>query len=68
MLRVQLLLLGSAASTVTVNWNSCPVTRSTAVSALVTADPEWMTPSRLTDVVQIGIRSLTDADADDLRI
>ena len=72
MFHVQLLLLlfllGSVAASVTVNWNSCPVTRSTAVSALVAADPEWITPSRLADTAQAGIRSLAEAGADNLRL
>ena len=55
----------TAASTVAVDWGSCPLTRSSAVSVLVAADPEWVPSGLLSRTSVGGVRTLAEEGARD---
>ena len=59
---------GPAATEVKVNWGKCPLSRATAASVLVAADPEWTPGGVLSRTSVEGIRSLSEAGADNLRL
>ena len=54
--------------TVTAGWSSCPTTRSTAASVLVAADPEWARTGRMHPKAVEGVRRLSEAGADFIRL
>lgn len=58
----------SALPTVEVDWASCSLTRHTAVSALVAADPEWTPEGVLSRTAVRGVRALIEAGAENLRL
>lgn len=57
---------GPAAAALRVDWSSCPVSRSAAVSALVAADPEWLRSGRMHDAAISAVRGLVAAGADNV--
>lgn len=56
------------ASVVEVDWSACSVTRNTAVSMLVAADPEWIPSGILSRTAVDGVKSLSQAGGDNLRL
>jgi hypothetical protein len=56
------------ATAIAVDWDTCPTTRSTAASVLVAADPEWISSGALSRVSVDGVRALSEAGADNLRL
>ena len=59
---------GTQGPRVTVDWNQCDITRNTAASVLVAADPEWIAPGVLAPTAMSGVRQLAEAGADNLRL
>jgi hypothetical protein len=55
-------------SPVTVDWTRATVTRTTAPSVLVAADPEWTAEGKLSAVAIDGVRKLAAAGADNIRL
>ena len=51
-----------------VDWASCPLQRSAAVSTLVAADPEWVAPGVLARTSVEGVANLARAGAENLRL
>lgn len=45
-----LLALALSSAQVSVDWEDCPITRSTAPSVLVAADPEWISSGVLVSI------------------
>eukprot|EP00912_Choanoflagellata_sp_UC4_P000609 UC4_evm1s379 len=66
------LALFSTALNIDVDWKLCPVTRSTAASVLVAADPEWIEEGPgggiLSKTAQEGVESLARAGANNIRL
>ena len=56
------------ASSVKVDWSACSLTRKTAVSMLVAADPEWIPSGILSRTAVDGVKSLSEAGGDNLRL
>jgi hypothetical protein len=74
---VPVLLLSTAAAAVpvAVDWGACPLRRTTAVSALVAADPEWVSAADspaaggvLAATAVGGVASLVAEGADNMRL
>ena len=53
---------------VEVDWSACSLTRNTAVSILVAADPEWIPSGSLSHTAVEGVKSLSEAGGDNLRL
>ena len=53
---------------VEVDWSACSLTRETAVSMLVAADPEWIPSGILSHTAVEGVKSLSEAGGDNLRL
>ena len=68
LISLALAVAASGGARATVDWGRCPVTRDTAASVLVAADPEWMAPGVLSPAAVSGVRQLAEAGADNIRL